>query len=309
MEIDRIVIVTRLTRLEENERKFNTKAQAKFFVEKRGQSFKDYEVEYDNYMFAREKIVKTIPKEIKFQVIDRNFLPNFIFTNKDLILTLGQDGLVVNTAKYLNGQKIIGVNPDTARFDGILLPYNIENASAGMHSVFNGTDITTDITMAKIELNDGQSLYAFNDFFIGTNSHISARYSIEYNKLKETQISSGVIISTPAGSTGWLSSLYNMTKGINKFSNIKTDIKNMQLNWEEKKLVFMVREPFKSKWSQTEIVAGLIKEKQALRIESFMAEKGIIFSDGMENDFIEFNSGAISFVSIADKSTKLVLNK
>ena len=46
------------------------------------------------------------------QVIDRGFLPNFVFGPEDTVVTLGQDGLVANTLKYLHGQPVVGVNPD-----------------------------------------------------------------------------------------------------------------------------------------------------------------------------------------------------
>ena len=39
------------------------------------------------------------------------------------VVTLGQDGLVANTAKYVGAQPIVAVNPEPGRFDGILLPF------------------------------------------------------------------------------------------------------------------------------------------------------------------------------------------
>ena len=49
-------------------------------------------------------------------------LPNFLFGPADIVVALGQDGVVANTLKYLNGQPLIGVNPDAKRYDGELLP-------------------------------------------------------------------------------------------------------------------------------------------------------------------------------------------
>ena len=98
--------------------------------------------------------------------------------------------------------------------------------------------------MAKVQLNDGQTLLAFNDFYIGADSHVSSRYSIEFNGKKEKQSSSGIIISTDAGSTGGLSSIFNMTNNINAFQNKDFYTKETMLNWNKDKLVFVVREPF-----------------------------------------------------------------
>ena len=78
------------------------------------------------------------------------------------------------------------------------------------------------VTMAETELNDGQKLLAFNDFFIGPSSHTSARYEITFDGHSENHSSSGIIVSTGAGSTGWLSSLFNMANSIHQtFGNIQ----------------------------------------------------------------------------------------
>lgn len=307
MEIEKIILVVRETRLQESVKRYSTKAQAKFFVKSRGQSFDDYEKEDSNYQYARDKVAHAIPSDIKLQIIDRNFLPNFVFGPKDVILTLGQDGLVVNTAKYLNGQPIIAVNPDPDRFDGILLPFQISTLPQAVNSLLKGTSRIKNITMGKVELNDGQSLYAFNDFYVGAKSHISARYTIKFQGREERHSSSGVVISTPAGSTGWISSLFNMAKGIAGFKGFQTAIDPTRLEWDERRLIFIVREPFRSKWSGADLVAGEISGQSNIILESHMAESGVIFSDGMESDFLEFNSGATATIALADKITRLVV--
>ena len=331
MEPSKLVIVTRLTRLEESIRRYNTRQQVKFYIESRGQSFDDYELEYENYQRAREAVVRSIPPDLRFQIVDRSFLPNFLFSPDDLVLTLGQDGLVVNAAKYLEGQPILAVNPDPARFDGVLLPFHSEQVVKAIHSLREDRLQIHNISMARVDLNDGQFLHAFNDFFIGADGHISARYSVHYREQTERHSSSGIIVSTPAGSTGWLSSLYNMASGIQRFVTGKekpsagrkaavTKAKDQapathdegpdaphRIAWDERKLVFMVREPFRSKWSQADLVAGELRENESLRLESHMPERGIIFSDGMEADFLEFNSGTTAEISLAKKTTNLLL--
>ncbi|EPG73152.1 NAD(+)/NADH kinase domain protein [Leptospira fainei serovar Hurstbridge str. BUT 6] len=307
MSFDRVVIITRQTRLEESIKRFNTKAQASFYVTKRGQSFSDYELEDDNYHFARDLVVRSIEPGIKFHILDRSFLPNYLFGAGDLVVTLGQDGLVVNTAKYLNGQPILAFNPDPDRFDGILLPFLPNQAPEVMKSVFTRKIATQKISMAEARLTDGQKLYAFNDLFIGAKSHTSARYTLQYKNKSERQISSGIIVSTPAGSTGWMSSLFNMASGISAFAGNKKVKVPERIPWQERKLMFMVREPFRSKWSGADLVAGIIQQGQDIILESHMPENGTIFSDGMESDFLEFNSGATAKIRIAEKVTELIM--
>src|SRR5262249_21372100 len=120
---EKIVIVTRKTRLQELIERFNTREQAKFYIEHMGLDFADYDAEHATYMAAIGQLRRELDGLTKLQLIDRGFLPNFIFTEQDLVVTVGQDGLVVNTAKYLKGQPIVAVNPDPQRYDGILLPF------------------------------------------------------------------------------------------------------------------------------------------------------------------------------------------
>ena len=305
--VEKAVVVTRPTRLQESVKRYNTKAQAKFYVEKRGQSFQDYELEEDIYEHSRDHVLKAIPRDLKIQIVDRNLLPNYLFSPKDLIICLGQDGLVVNTAKYLEGQPVIAINPDPDRFDGVLLPFLPDQTEAAVQAVMNGKFQARNLTMARVDMNDGQKLYAFNDLFIGPRSHITARYTIHDGERSERQMSSGILVATPAGSTGWISSLFNQTRGIARFQGDGSPLAGMRLEWEDQKLVYMVREPFASKWSKTEMVAGVIEGTNSISVESHMSESGVIFSDGMESDFIQFNTGSVARIGIAEKSTTLVV--
>src|SRR6185503_11097779 len=97
-----------------------------------------------------------------------------------IVVTIGIDGLVVNTAKYLNGQPVVAVNPDPEHVDGILLPFTVQSAVPVVQKVLKGEMQVRQISMAEASLNDSQSLLAFNDLFIGAKSHVSARYSIQF---------------------------------------------------------------------------------------------------------------------------------
>src|SRR5207244_5347037 len=129
---------------------------------------------------------------------------------------VGQDGLVVNTAKYLDGEPIVAVNPDPARFDGVLLPFRPEDARAAAARAIEGAATFHRITMAEAALNDGQKILAFNDLFIGRRTHVSARYRLDWRGGGEEQSSSGVLVSTGAGSTGWWSSTENMAAAVGR---------------------------------------------------------------------------------------------
>jgi len=301
MKIENAIIIINKTRLESLIERFNTKAQAKFYIEHSGGNFSDYEQEHFIFKDSLTVVVEKLSAYFKCKVIDRSYLPNYIFTEKDLPVVLGQDGLVANTAKYVNGLPIFAINPDNSRYDGILLPHNIKNFQDQLSRIVHDRFVYDDITMAKATLNDGQTLLAFNDFFIGPASHISARYNIKVGNKSENQSSSGIIVSTGAGSTGWLSSVCNQ---VSRMSNKTTDI---EMDWDQDELFFVVREPFESKHSQANIVSGFFDDLHPLIIESFMPQKGVIFSDGIEKDYLNFNSGAIVKIGLADTKAHIIV--
>jgi len=311
VDFEKIVLVTRKTRLEGLIERFNTLGQAKFYIEHSGGDFALYEREHQIYMRSLEKLRSSLQRLTKLQEIERGFLPNFLFAPHDVVVTIGIDGLVVNTAKYLSGQPIVAVNPDPKNIDGILLPFNVQTAPPALQRVLTGQFKTRKISMAEAILNDGQSLLAFNDLYIGARTHVSARYKIRLQKREEHHSSSGIIVSTGVGSTGWLSSLFNMANGMYAgFSHEEHQgavLPPVRMDWESDQLAFVVREPFVSKTSGASIVSGLVSGHSPLLIESEMAEGGVIFSDGVEADFLPFNSGATATIGVAEKKTQLVV--
>lgn len=307
MKFESVIIIRDKTRLEQLIERFNSKAQAKFYIESSGGDFNFFEFEHDVFYESLSKVKDAITGNLKFKVIYRSFLPTYMFTEKDIVVVIGQDGLVANTAKYVDGLPIIGINPDIERYDGILLQHTPKDLHSILKNVLKGSYQTTQVTMAQATLHDGQVLLAFNEFYIGADSHISSRYTIEFDGEKEQQSSSGIIISTGAGSTGWLSSIFNMTHNITSYHYYDIDDGFTEIDWEDNKLVFVVREPFSSKMSQTEIGYGVITTTKTLKIESNMPTKGVIFSDGIESDFLHFNSGSHVEIGIANEKAHLVI--
>ena len=394
---NRIVIITRATRLANVLESQNTVAQARFYVKQLGGDFSDYEEEHKQYTESL-RLVRRGSEEIgNVQALDLKFLPNFIFSPDDIVVVVGQDGLIANTLKYLSGQPVIGINPDASRWDGVLLPFKPADAKKILEETITGRRKFEDVCMAKAKVQNGQELLAVNDFFIGQKSHASARYVIKYGGLKENQSSSGVIVSTGLGSTGWMKSIIAGSSRLNssvigkpygafqeqddltevdddeeeeeidalmcaeapieydeidsapgeirrfaleelkspripmrslklmepiaaaasfsraeKLSKKKKTFGHSELSdvvgkWSSTELLFAVREPFPSKTTGTNLVFGTVSPSAPLRIESLMGENGVIFSDGIENDFIVFNSGTEVEITLAEKRGKMVV--
>jgi len=310
--VEKVVVVTKKTWLEELIEKFNTKSQAKFYIEHMGGSFEEYELAHKKYYQSLGQLKKLLPTDIKAQIIEKSFLPNFLFGPNDLVVIIGQDGLVINTAKYLENQKIIAINPDPERFDGVMLPFRVEQFSKVYKKVIDEQYSMIKVTMAIAQLNNNQKLYGVNDLFLGHKSHGSARYTITFRDYSEKQSSSGIIISTGAGSTAWFRSIVTGAIGItNKFRKFDLQLDmptedEYRFPWDASYIYFSVREPFVSKISNATIFFDTIYDGEELIIESHMPEKGVIFSDGIENDFLEFNSGTIAKISIAEKKAHLI---
>ncbi|MDR2365373.1 MAG: hypothetical protein LBD68_05900, partial [Zoogloeaceae bacterium] len=215
-----------------------------------------------------------------------------------------------------------------------------------------------------------------NDFFIGQRTHVSARYILKHAGTQEPQSSSGVIVSTGMGSTGWMKSVIAGAARISssvigrpygaaqESENLMTEdegdgedgallmaaaappppppapadyggkedaretamLRRVKISvaprkksygpselysvigkWGSDELIFAVREPFPSKSTGSNLVFGKISRDAPLRIESLMGENGVIFSDGMENDFLVFNSGTEAVITLSEKRGHVVL--
>jgi NAD kinase len=167
---NKIVLVVRPTRLDDLVVRHNTIQQAQFYIEHLGADFSDYLAEHRRYHEAVRATDAVLRDLGRVQRLQRQFLANFIFGPDDTVVVLGQDGLVANTLKYLDGQHVVGVNPDPARWDGVLLPFTIDDLRHVMPQELRRERAVKTVTMAKGALNNGQTLHAVNDLFIGQRS-------------------------------------------------------------------------------------------------------------------------------------------
>ena len=332
-----IVIVTRPTRLDGLRRRWGTLGQAQFALKAArridsestslqslslstskprrskkvvaaatGQAeFAEYSDEDTIYQQAIDDLETNLQLGCPVKTIDRAYVPNYDFGMASVVVVVGQDGLVANVAKYVGDVPIVAVNPDPKRIDGILLPFRTTQAVLAVKAALSGTARTKNVTLAEATLNDGQRLLAFNDFFIGAATHISARYVLTADRRSEPQSSSGVLVCTGAGSTGWISSVFNMAAGLARF--LGSDVASPRpIAWDKRELLWAVREPFQSRTSKIGLIAGRLEESNELVVESLMPENGVIFSDGIEADFLPFTSGAIVRISVSQQQAKLV---
>lgn len=306
--MDKVILVTRKTRLEALTERFNTRAQAKFYLTQAGLDFDDYAREHDTYQRALERTHEAVQQGLPVQVLERGLVPTYLFSPGDAVVVLGQDGTVANAAKYVGACPLLGVNPDPERFDGVLLPFRVEGVKKALGLTLAGQAKVKEVTLAEVMLSDGQKLLAFNDLFIGARTHVSAHYRLRATPERTTwerQSSSGVIVSTGAGSTGWLSSVCTMASAMSQRLGGEA-LAPVRLGWDEPRLFYVVREPFVSRHSSARQVAGEVTTGTPLELESLMPSGGVIFSDGVEDDALHFTSGLVARIGPSQQRARLV---
>lgn len=303
--MDRIVIVTKPTRLEELVLQHLTKGAVQFSLESQGQSIKPYHDEDTAYHAALTEIRRQIPSDLPITSVTREDLPNFLFRDKDLVVVCGPDGLFANLAKYLGNQPVLTVNPDPKTIAGVLMLFPPSAVGGAIAQAQEGKHRLESLPFVKASIDNDRVIWGINDIFIGRKDHVSARYEISSGNQKEHQSSSGIIVSTGVGSTGWMRSVAAMVSGLtregmtNKLSSLPDATSN--------ELVFVVREPFPSPNTGTSLVTGRVVPGRPLTVSSEMPNGGYIFSDGVVEKAVEWNAGSKVVISVGDRYVQRIV--
>lgn len=295
-KVPRVVLVTRPTPYRQLLYQHGTRDQARFFLENRGQSIEKLEEQHARFESARQTVSSSIPSDWRRARVERSDLSRFLFEPDDIVVVLGQDGLVANLAKYIEGQPVIGLDPDPGLNAGVLVRHTPEEAADLVLGVASGSAIVEARTMVHAVMDDGQSILGLNEVFIGHQTHQSARYRITWNEIEERQSSSGIVIATGTGSTGWAASIRR-----ERVCDISLPRPT------DRTLSFFVREAWPSIATGTEITEGLIHDDAALGVVSEMDGGGGIFGDGIEADRLAFDWGHGVDVRVSDRCLHLVV--
>nr|WP_279292712.1 hypothetical protein [Methylobacterium goesingense] len=271
-----------------------TRGQARFFLETRGQSLADVEDRHARFQAVLGQARAAVPADWRQALARRADLDRFLFAPEDIVVTVGQDGLVANVAKYLRDQPVIGVNPAPDLYDGALARIAVERLGALFPASLARAAEVERRTMVKAVLDTGEQLLALNEIFVGHRSHQSARYRIEADGDAEDHSSSGLIVATGTGLTGWARSIAEATH------------LTLGIGTEEPAVGYWVREPFPSVATGTTLRAGKLAGT-VLAVTSRMNEGGVVFADGIEQDFIAFEWGRRVELGPADRALNLVV--
>ncbi|MEA2135656.1 MAG: hypothetical protein QOC68_3565 [Solirubrobacteraceae bacterium] len=289
--LPRAVLVERPTEYAELLARHGTREQARFFLHARDRTLEEVEGRHRAMAAARASVLAAIPSDWRRAAVARPELDRFLFEPGDVVVVLGQDGLVANVAKYLDGQPVIGLNLEP----GVLVPHLPGAAGDLLADVAAGRAAVEHRTMAAARLDDGQELLALNEVFVGHVSHQSARYALRVGERAERQSSSGLIVATGTGATGWAASIHRERR-----SGLRLPAP------EEPVLSFFVREPWPSPGTGTELSEGLLGAGAALELQCEMNAGGVVFGDGIEADHLTLDWGQRVEVRVADSELQLV---
>jgi NAD kinase len=292
----RVVIITRQTEVEGLLEMHATMGQARFFLEQRKRSPEPAIARQEAQQSTLQKIEAIVPSSWRRVRIQRQDVDRFLFEPDDIVVAVGQDGLVANVAKYLHGNPVIGINPDPNRNPGILVPHRPARFEELLDLTIQRQATIEQRTMVEARLEDGQSLVAVNEVFIGHHSHQSARYELKWGEQSEKQSSSGVIVTTGTGSTGWAKSIHQ-----ERHSALDLPLPTAQ------RLCFFVREAWPSIATGASLTEGALEANQQLEIISGMENGGVIFGDGIESDYLEFSWGERAHIGVAKQRLHLVI--
>lgn len=289
----RAVFVTRETDYELILARHATREQARFYLDTRGQKLAELEARHEQFQSVLRQARVAVPADWRQTLVRRADLDRFLFAPEDVIVAVGQDGLVANVAKYLTGQPVLGINPAPDLYDGILVRVALDRLCAALPACIHGDVAVEQRTMVEGVLDTGEKLVALNELFVGHRSHQSARYRLAIGDTAEDHSSSGLIVATGTGATGWARSIMEATG------------QQLALAPQERAVGYFVREPFPSIATGTLLRAGKLGQT-ALLVTSRMNDGGVIFADGIEQDFLSFDWGRQVSVAPSERVLRLI---
>lgn len=293
----RVVVVHRRTELDSLLDQHGTRGQAEFFLRSRGRTLDDVQLRHDHQVAALAAASAAIPVDWRRGGVEREDLPRFVFEPGDLLVVVGQDGLVANAARYLDGQPVIGVDPEPGRNPAVLVRHQPGGLARTLATTVAGTGATETRTMAHAQLDDGQALDTLNEVYVGHPTHQSARYRLAVDGAGEweRQSSSGLIASTGTGATGWAAS-------ISRDRGRPVDLPGPA----DATLAWFVREAWPSPATGTSLTAGVLDAGGQLQVVVESNEL-VVFGDGQESDRLTATWGQCVTIGVSQRALTLVV--
>lgn len=182
----------------------------------------------------------------------------------DLVVSVGGDGTLLEAARGVRRQLLLGVNSDPERSTGSYCSATGRTFPRALQSMLGGKARTRILHRMQLALN-GKALdiSVLNDILIAhQNPAAMSRYWIQIKGAKEEQRSSGVWVSTAAGSTGAMKSAGGRV-----------------LPRASKAIQYLPRELYWPRGVRYRLTGGVLTPDTAVTFGSLMRE-GMMFVDG-----------------------------
>ncbi len=261
-------------------------------------SHKELIEEYKKEGVDYEYILQSHERQLQSRALAKEIFPNALIIQKDnltkenikkvdITIALGGDNHFQYVSHFIENELILGVNSDFLSSEGVLLSGTTNNLELISNRCNNDDYIIEKWTRINVIINKKQVTRATCDIFVGeAERHLTSRNIIFYNGLTRQQKSSGILITTGSGSTGWYNSASRFIDEEPIFDP------------KSKYAKFIVTEPYKGSLTDYSLIKGKIDNDKILKINSLNSNNGRVIADSLE--IFNFNRGNFLEVEISD---------
>lgn len=291
MKLEEIVIGRKTTRYEGNLKKYGSHEALgeRISYDKLGERVEDH--------WDYQKTLSELESEFESAGVDCHIVrvpvnSCEVFENKDLIVSLGGDGTTLRTSHYIKDDTPL-LPLRTGRSIGVLCSGEADKAGSIIERLLED-DFSIEERMRVAAEFRGRKEYALNEVMVGNKYPRPSYYKLLFKGKEEEQGSSGVVVSSGSGSTGWYGNVWET-------SNLKSFPR------DSKKLRYIVREPMRVEEEGLELLHGEIEEGEEFKIESLMDFNGVICFDSALKFMYDFPLGDTVKLSVSDEPLRVII--
>lgn len=239
---------------------------------------------------ASVRLVRNVLRDRGLDVVERTSPPARPVRGFDLVITVGGDGTLLEASHAVRDRTaVLGVNSAPAFSVGFLTGCRAPTFASTLEAL--GAGQLRPLEIQRIEVRIGRRLLqepVLNDvLFCADNPAVTTRFRLITPDGDEQQRSSGIWVSTPAGSTAALRSAGGST-----------------LLLTAKQFAFVVREPYAPPGSGVRITNGVLDDGQVLALEC-QTPSASVFIDGHHRRYAVPFGERVQF-SISNRPLRLV---
>jgi NAD+ kinase len=245
----------------------------------------------------REKLTLNLIKatlkkySINYKISDREKLNRRLFKNQDLVIAVGGDGTFLRSSQFVfDNTPLFGVNSNPRYKEGFFMITDKTDFEKKFKKILNGKYKIRRLHRLEAYIsNEKVPELALNEFYIASEKqHHTARYFLKVKEKREKQKSSGILVSTPAGSNAWIKSAGGKILPLN--SN---------------KFEYLVREPYYGKTcAKCSLSTGILNKNEKIEV-IFEVGNGILIADSLSREHA-FKSGQKLTIKMSEKPLQVI---